>query len=390
MLRSGAKKVIKRVRTNSFVPLNQIELSQSATLHNVALVQSQHSGYGIIPVLKANAYGHGLVQIAEILNGAICSFIAVDGSFEAAAIRDITKHRILVMGYIRPENVHLLDTKRCSFVVQDIAGLQAFARLGKPIRIHLELNTGMNRLGLSEEELGDYLTTLRQSPTLTLEGIMTHLADADNELDDSYTLEQVNLFDRLVQRIFSAGFSPKFVHIAQTAGSTKIESAYANGLRLGIGLYGLNPLNINDVKYEQLATLKPVLELKSTIIKVIKLKQGDRVSYNGIFTAPSAMKIGVLPVGYYEGLPRGLSNIGLVTYSQAGVTRELGIVGRVCMNHVMINLNDSDINVGSEVTVISNNNQQPNSISQLSKEHNLFNYSLVTGLAPTIRRRIVQ
>src|SRR5215475_16609 len=104
MLRRYAKKVLKHLSTNGYRPLNRIELNANAMLHNVALIQKQHPDFEIIPVLKSNAYGHGLEQVAEILNDATCRLLAVDGYFEAARIRDITKHRILVLGYILPEN----------------------------------------------------------------------------------------------------------------------------------------------------------------------------------------------------------------------------------------------------------------------------------------------
>ncbi len=311
--------------------LNLITLSRAAALHNVELVQKQHPSFSIIPVLKANAYGHGLTQMAEILNGADIDLLAVDGYFEAAKIRHITKHQILVLGYILPNNAKLLDTKRCSFVVQDKAGLEAFGRLKKPVRVHVELNTGMNRLGLQPDELDDYLKVLKLFPKLELEGVMTHLADADNETDDSFTNSQVKLFDGLVEQILARGFKPRYVHIAQTAGSAKARSRHANALRLGIGQYGINPLGHSDKQRNQLDKLKPVLELTSTIIKTIDLKPGDRVSYNGIFTAKKPIKIGVLPLGYYEGVPRELSSTGVVT----AASRALPIVGRACINHMM-------------------------------------------------------
>lgn len=385
MLRRTAKKVVKHLHNSSYVPLNRIELSRSAVLSNVELVRIQNPGHSIIPVLKANAYGHGLVQMTELLNDIDCSFLAVDGYFEAGQIRDVTRHQILVMGYLRPENVRLVDTKKCSFVVQDIEGLVAFARLGKPVRIHLELNTGMNRLGLQPDELDEYLTTLREFPSLKLEGVMSHLADADNELDASYSEQQLNLFEQLLEQIKSRGFKPKFIHIAQTAGSVKVKSPNTNAIRLGIGLYGINPLAQKDAKYPELNQLKPVLELKSTIIKVLQLNKGDRVSYNGIFTAPKAMKIGILPLGYYEGLPRALSNVGIVLYQD----KPLKIVGRVCMNHTMIELGDNEVSVGTEVTVFSRDLAHFNSINAICQKHSLFNYGLVTGLSSSIRRVIV-
>lgn len=385
ILRKYAKKALLRLSINNYQTLNRIELSRDRTLHNFNLFKNQHPGFEIMPVLKGNAYGHGLVEIAKILNEVNCPFLTVDGYFEAPKIRDISRHRILVMGYIKPENVKLLDVKRCSFVVQDLEGLKAFGRLGKPVRIHMELNTGMNRLGLQLEEIEVYLNTLHQSPNLELEGVMTHLADADNKTNDSFTAAQVELFDRLVEKVLDAGFKPKFIHLANTAGSVKAKSRYANTKRIGIGLYGINPLNPKDSVYKDLEGLQPTLSLKSTIIKVLDLKKGAKVSYSGLFTAPKDMRIGVLPLGYYECIPRALSNKGVVTYEGA----PLPIVGRVCMNHTMIDISKVNIKVGAEVTVIDSDKSKPNSVTQISSRHQLFDYELLTSLSSNIHRKIV-
>lgn len=385
MFRSYAKKTLKRLAANDYRPLNRIELNRQAMLHNVALIQKQHAGFEIIPVLKSNAYGHGLEQVAGILNDAACHFLAVDGYFEAAKIRDITRHRILVLGYISPENTRLLDTKRCSFVVQDIQGLAAFGALGKGVGVHVELNTGFNRLGLQPHELPNYLKTLKKYPKLELEGVMTHLVDADNELDDSFDAKQQKLFDTAVAQILDAGFQPKLMHIAQTAGSAKIRSKYANAIRLGIGTYGISPLSPGDPHYADLAKLKPALELKSTIIKVIELKKGNTVSYNATFTASAPMRIGVLPLGYYEGVPRELSNRGCAMHKN----KELPIVGRVCMNHTMIDLKQTGLQVGDGVTLISSDPTAPNSIAGMQAKNGLFSYTTMTGLSGSVRREIV-
>jgi alanine racemase len=384
MLRRYAKKALHHFKDSSYTPLNRIELDRARLLHNFQYIQSKHPSDEIIPVLKGNAYGHGLEQIAEILNEAPCRMLAVDGYFEAARLRDVSKHHFLVMGYILPVNVRLLDTKRCSFVVQDIASLEAFGKLKRPVRVWLELNTGMNRMGLQPDELDTYLQTIKHYPNLELEGVMSHLADADNK-DSYFTERQIQEFDKHVQEVLSAGFEPRYISLAQTAGSTKAQSSHANAIRLGIGLYGINPLQPDDLKYQQLQVLKPVLELKSTVIKVISLQKGDKVSYNGIFTAPRNMQIGVLPLGYYEGLPRELSNVGFVTYHD----KPLPIVGRICMNHTMIDISTTDLMVGSEVTVISKNTEASSSIDKRQIEHKLFPYDELTRLSSTIRRGIV-
>ncbi len=380
-----AKLAIARLGANNYRTLNLIELDRRRFLHNFNFFKRNNPGAEVIPVLKGNAYGHGLSEVAQILNEIDCDFIAVDGYFEAAKIRDITKHQILVMGYILPANSHLLDTKKCSFVVQDIAGLRALGSLRKPVRVHMELNTGMNRMGLQPEEVDSYLAELQRHKNLQLEGVMSHLADADNVIDDSFTKKQVSLFDKLVAKIQTAGFEPKYIHIGQTAGSVKVKSSYANALRVGLGLYGINPLNSEDSHHVELVGLRPALELKSTILKILELQKGNKVSYNGIFTAPKKMKIGVLPLGYYEGVPREMSNKGIVSYRG----QELPIVGRICMNHTMVDLKDSDAQVGSEVIIVSKDKTAANSIEQITKAHNLFSYSLLTGLSSNLRRQII-
>ncbi len=385
MLKRRIKNLISNKSSNVYKTLNIIEISRSRLLFNAKYIQEMNNNFFIIPVLKANAYGHGLIQCSEILNDFDCDLVAVDGYFEATKIIDLTRHKVLVLGYINPDNFYLLDTNRCSFVVQDVDSLKRFGELNKRVNVHIEINTGMNRLGLNSDEIDDYLNELKKYPKMILEGIMTHLADADNDIDSSYSENQVEQFDEIVEKIIQAGFNPKYIHIAQTAGSVKVKSKFANSIRLGIGLYGINPLSKKDKSHNTLDSLKPILELKSTIVKKINLKKGDRVSYNGIYEAPSDMSIGVLPLGYYEGVPRDLSNKGIVEFNN----EYLGMVGRVCMNHVMINLHGINSKVGDIVTVISNDKKHQNSVMNICQTNDLFNYSFITGLSESTRRIIV-
>ncbi len=270
-------------------------------------------------------------------------------------------------------------------MVQDIAGLQAFAALRKKVRVHLELNTGMNRLGLQPEELDTWLQELRKHPTLQLEGVMSHLANSENKDGDEDNQRQVEQFDALVAHILAAGFKPELIHLAQTVGSVKTHSRYSNAMRLGVGTYGINPLDPEDRCYADFAGLQPVMELKSTIVKILTLKPGDKVSYDGTFTAPRAMRIGVLPLGYYEGIHRQLSNRGVVGF--AGAT--LPIVGSICMNYVMIDLGDSEARVMDEVTLISNDSSKPYSILGWYHEYGIPPWATYTNLSENIRRVIV-
>jgi alanine racemase len=384
MIRRYAKKLLSS-RSAKYQPFNHIELSTKAVLHNIAIMQAKNPGLQIMPVLKANAYGHGRREIAQILNDVPCRLIIVDGYYEAGKIRDISKHRLLVMSAIRPENVRLVDTKRCSFVVQDITGLRAFASLRKKVRIHLELNTGMNRLGLQPDELEAWLDELRKHPNLHLEGVMSHLANSENKDGDEDNQRQVVEFDKLMERVLEAGFRPELIHLAQTVGSVKTHSLYANAIRLGAGTYGINPLDPEDRCYKDFNDLRPVMELKSTIIKTLVLAPGDKVSYDGTFTAPKAMRIGILPLGYYEGIHRQLSNCGVIAY---GGTL-LPIIGSICMNYTMIDLTGTEAAVMDEVTLISRDGTLPCSIPGWRTHFDIPPWATYTNLSEDIRRIIV-
>jgi len=381
-IRSSIDALLRKLE-KEYVTHNRIEVSRSAILHNLNLFETMN-GQSAIPVLKGNAYGHDITLVAKALKGYKLPYIAVDGYFEALRIREVSNQPVLVMGAILPENYKHMKYDNFAFVVHDEASIKALGKTGKRIKVHLEANTGMNRYGVKPDEMLALTKLILAHKNLTLEGIMSHLADSDGK--DPVTVDTaVAQFDACVETVRKAGAKPTLFHIAQTAGSLKSQSKYANAFRLGIGLYGINPFPQNHPLRIQLRGLKPALRLVSTITKIIELKKGDKVSYNYTFTASKAMKIGVLPLGYYEGVNRALSNAGVVKLGK----RFTPIVGRVCMNHTMINLDGTTANVGDEAIVYSNNPSDKNAIDNIAHEHNLFNYSLLTSLSPDVRHVLV-
>ena len=382
-LRKEVKKLLGKFE-KSFATHNRIEVSRGALLHNAELFE-RLSGKQVIPVLKGNAYGHGIRQVAEALKGKKLAYIAVDGYFEALRVREVSKQPVLVMSAIKPENFKRLRYDNFAFVVQDAETVQALGATGKKVKVHIECNTGMNRYGASADGAVALARLIQKYKNLTLEGVMSHLADSDG--DDPATINQaVADFDACVEQIRAAGANPTILHIAQTAGSVNSTSKHANAIRLGIGLYGINPFPRRHQKNAVLKNLKPAMRLVSTITKVTQLKKGDKVSYNYTFTASKAMTIGVLPLGYYEGLSRALSNAGVVKIGN----KFTPIVGRVCMNHTIITLEGINAKVGDEVVVYSDSSKDSNAIDSIAAEHQLFNYALVTGLSSDVRRILVK
>ncbi|HKX23715.1 MAG TPA: alanine racemase [Candidatus Saccharimonadales bacterium] len=383
MLRATVNGLLKKLE-KSFAVHNRIEVSRSAILHNVDLF-ARLSGKGVIPVLKGNAYGHGIEQVASALKGRKLRYIAVDGYFEALRVRKVSRQPVLVMGAIRPENFAKLKYSGFAFAVQDAETIEALAATGKHIKVHIECNTGMNRYGARPDDAIELAKLILTKPNLQLEGIMSHLADSDGD-DPTTVAAAVEQFDETVESIRALGAEPSIIHIAQTAGSAIAESKHANALRLGIGLYGINPFAASHRLHAKLKGLRPAMRFISTVTKVTDLKKGDKVSYNYTFTAPRDVRIGVLPVGYYEGLNRALSNAGTVKVGK----HQAAIIGRVCMNHTMISLEGVSATVGDEVVVYSDDPRDPNSIDAIAAKHNLFNYNLLTALSADVRRVLVK
>lgn len=367
-----------------FATHNRIEVSKSALLHNFDLFASL-SGKQVIPVLKGNAYGHGIEQVAAALKDRKFPYIAVDGYFEALRVRKVSQQPVLIMGAIKPENFARLTYDHFAFVVQDEAAIRALGATGKKIAIHLECNTGMNRYGATIGEIEHLTRLILTYPNLRLEGGMSHLADSDGT-DQATVDEAVAKYDHCVETITETGAAPTLFHLGQTAGSLKETSAYANTMRLGIGLYGINPFAKTHPLHKKLRDLCPALNFISTITKTIDLKKGESVSYNYTFTTPKDMRIGILPAGYYEGVPRALSNTGLVSRSGS----YLPIVGRVCMNHTMISLEIDGAALDDEVVIFSANPKNKNSVDNAANNHELFNYNLLTALSPDVRRILVK
>jgi alanine racemase len=368
----------------SFAVHNRIEVSRSALLHNVDLF-AKLSGKDVIPVLKGNAYGHGIEQVATALRGRKLRYVAVDGYFEALRVRKVSRQPVLVMGAIRPENFAKLKYDHFTFVVQDAETVEALARVNKKIKVHVECNTGMNRYGAKPDAAIELARIILSRPNLELEGVMSHLADSDGD-DPTTVAAAVEQFDNTVEAIRSLGANPTVLHVAQTAGSVVAKSKCATAMRLGIGLYGINPFASSHPLHAKLRQLKPAMRFVSTITKVTALKKGEQVGYNYAYTAPRDMTIGVIPVGYYEGLNRALSNTGSVKIGQ----QQAPIVGRVCMNHTMINLDGIDVQVGDEVVVYSDDPRDANAIDAVAVAHNLFNYNLLTSLSSDVRRTLVK
>jgi alanine racemase len=371
--------------------IGTLNISAQALRHNAQalreLVGPQHAAF----VVKGNAYGHGMVDTALAIEG-LAAKLCVYALDEALELRDggITAP-ILILGPIPPERLNeamaadaelaLWDTKR---FVGDLA--QAALRGQKRARVHVKINTGLNRLGLQPGDLPDAVEAYGGMNGLEIVGIFSHLASAE-ELDSPFTMLQLERFNDAYQQaeplLAARGFTP-IRHIAASAAAMLWPQTRLDLSRFGIALYGLWPSpQTRDAMNGGKLPLQPALSYRTELVVVRTIEAGEPVGYGTTFHAPHQMHVGVIPLGYADGIPRALSNKGCVLIK--GVRAP--IIGRVAMNMCFVDLSHvPNAHVGSTVTLIGRDGAQEITADDWAEWTDTINYEIVTRLPSTLSR----
>ncbi|MCG8451837.1 MAG: alanine racemase [Spirochaetales bacterium] len=301
-------------------------------IHNLQLVRSQCPQQAICVAVKADAYGHGAIPLSQaaLQNGA--THLAVATLEEAAQLREAgLSAPILLFSLLTPEEIPEAVSLHLQPFETSARGLELYAQAsaaqGRRTGIHLKVDTGMGRIGCPPEQVAELALFIHQSPHLELAGLATHFPSADEE-DPHYTQEQVGRFQMALQSC--ASFAPQQIHAANSGAIVAHPQARFTMVRPGIMLYGYYPSH--DQKRH--LDLKPVMELRSKLVHIKRIKKGDTVSYGRSWTAPHETVIGTIPAGYADGYNRLLSNQGWVAVNG----RQCPVVGRVCMDQFMVDL----------------------------------------------------
>lgn len=375
------KNILKKILHKEYKFLNRIEISKSALENNFKYLSSLESGVSVAPVLKSNAYGHGLVEVGKIVDKLNPPFICVDSLHEAYhLLKAGVKSKILIMGYFHPDN---LKVKKLpfSYAVFDLETARIINEYQKNAEVHIKVDTGMHRLGVQVDELEKFLEKLKELRNLQVVGLMSHLASADNLQFN----KQVEQFDKAKEIIKDNDFNIKWFHLSASNGllnpkTRQIIREVSNLVRAGKAFYGLSPYGPNK-------NLQPALTFKSTIAQIKTIQKGEQVGYDGTFTANRAMKIGILAAGYNDGVDRRLSNIGFVKVKN----KFCRILGRVSMNITVIDLTAiKNISVGEEVIIISSQPSDLNSINSCAMAVDTIAHELLVHLHPSTKRVIVK
>ncbi len=349
------------------------EIDLDAITHNVKQIKDLHPTKEIFAVVKANGYGHGDVEVSKVAIEAGVSCLAVSGLEEALCLRKSgIEVPILVLGMTRLKDVPLAAENNISLTAHDEMWIEHLVSLPlkMPIKVHLKIDSGMHRLGLmSEEKVRTNFNMLKEAPMVELEGVFTHMATADT--DKEYLAYQIDNFKNLIANLDLSGV--KYVHLENTATLLQKEFDFDHGIRLGLGLYGVNPdAEFIPIDFE----LKPALKLLSNLVQVKQIKKGHKVGYGATYEATEDEWIGVVPIGYADGWTRAHQGRNVVVNGH-----ECEIIGRVCMDQLMIRL-PKPFPMGTEVTLIGDG--MP--VERVAKEIGTISYEILCLISDRVPR----
>ena len=374
------------------------EISTEALAHNYKLLVSRTPDCEHICVVKADAYGHVADICVRELLGLGCSFFAVSCIEEAIAVRKICldenkEARVLILGYTDPALAQVLSENDIIQTVLSRENAEALAYCAKEascrVRVHVAVDTGMNRIGVSacsETECitaADEIEEITKLEALTVEGMFTHFARSDEEgsvtmSSHSHTALQGRRFIKVRDRLLGKGIK-LFTHACNSAAAVRFPSFAFDAVRLGIMLYGVYPS-----RHVERIGLNPVMKLKTVVAHVHTVPAGETVSYGGTYKAQTETSVATLPIGYADGFIRAYTGAAVTVNTKNGKKRAT-VIGRVCMDQCMIDISGLDVSAGDEVVLFG---EDENDLSRLASLAGTIEYEclcLISARVPRIK-----
>ncbi len=342
-------------------------------------------GCGIIPIIKANAYSHGSVEIAQALQGCALAF-AVAEINEALLLRESgIDTPLLILGYTDPSFAELLQENH---IIQAVTDLEYARLLSEHLKrgelsVHIKLDTGMHRFGFDarKEETIEEIEAVNALPHIKIAGTFSHFAESD-DLDSDFTATQLALFEEMLQKMRNRGIDTGVTHIANSAATLCHPEAHLSAVRPGIILYGAYPSEkIKESYLSSHPPLREVMTMCARVGQVHRVEAGDAIGYSRTYTFSSPATIATVTAGYADGIPRGLSNCGRVK-----INGEIfNIVGNVCMDLLMVDITGAKnpIKAGDEVVFWGEDGINIDEYARLSGD---INYVIYTGISPRVTK----
>ena len=363
------------------------EIDVDAFAHNLRVIRDcLQPDCDIMAVVKADAYGHGAAVLAEAALAGGAAWLGVARCLEGAALRQQgIRAPILVLGPTWPEEIEALVHHRLTPTIgrcEDAEHLdREAARRRLTCPMHLKVDTSMRRYGLLPQDCAAFFGKLGDWPHLRLQGVMTHLATADAPDDGGETRRHLADFRGVLQAAAAQGIKPRYVHAAGSAGIFRYPDSHGNLVRPGISLYGSHPFPSHRV-----CELRPVMRWTTRLVRIQAVPAGTGVSYGHSFVTHRPSRLGTLPLGYADGLDRGLSNVGEVLVRG----HRAPMVGRVCMGLCVVDLTDvPQAQVGDEVVLIGAQGQDRLTVDDVAARCGRIPYEVMCAVGQQVPRRYV-
>jgi len=370
--------------------LTWVEISRRSLESNIKQFRSL-IGKDVLmcPCVKANAYGHGLVETAKIFSGSGADWLSVNALYEAKILREAgIECPIYVMGYIGLDDLEKAAELELRIVVYNKETIEKLGEIGKAVKVHIKVETGNNRQGVLMEDLLDFANSIKGFENIEIEGMATHFANIEDTTDHSYAEKQLAKFQEAAELLENAGFSVPIKHCANSAATILFKKTYFNMVRTGIANYGMWPSNETYVSYlKEIGDgfeLKPAFTWKTKIAQIKTIKAGEYIGYGCTYKTGHESKIAILPIGYYDGYDRGINGGHVLIHGKRAAIR-----GRVCMNIIMIDVTDiPEAKLEDEVILIGKDADEEISAEQFGTWAGTINYEVTTRINERIGRKI--
>ncbi|MFL1894565.1 alanine racemase [Aquimarina sp. 2-A2] len=367
----------------SSVQETTLEINLASLTHNYTYLKKQvQPGVKLLAVVKASAYGNSAAQLALHLEKIGVDYLAVAYSSEGVALREAGVQTPILVFHPQPINFEEIIAYNLEPSLYSLRILSLFTTLaiqnqltGYPV--HLKFNTGINRIGFAASEIDEVITALKETETLKVLSVFSHLAASEDLKENSYTLKQINLFKTIASNIAKGiGYQP-ILHQANTSGILNYPEAHFDMVRTGIGLYGFG----NESKFDK--NLKPIASLKSIISQIHSLQPGDSLGYNRGFVATKLTRSATIPIGHADGIGRIYGHKkGYVIINE----QRAYILGIVCMDMIMVDVTEIDCQEGDEVVIFD----ESYPANTLAEHAGTISYELITSMSSRIKRIFVE
>jgi len=391
--------MISQKSNQKVIPKTWVEISKTALSSNLDVFKRlAGKSTQVMAVVKANAYGHGSVEVARLAEKQGIKWFGVDSVQDGLALRkNGVKSHILVMGYTPPQNVEIAIDNGLSLVAYDPALLNELVKLShrgklksKTANMHLKIETGTARQGLAGKDLYRYAEKLSRVQGVKIQGCYTHFANIEDTTEHTFADEQLRRFNQECDALENRCIVPEIRHAACSAAAMLFNKTYFDMIRLGIAMYGLWPSKETKavaLRLKRPVELKSVLTWKTTVAQVKRIPRGTGVGYGLSGHATRTTLLAVLPVGYWDGYDRGLSNVGHVLIRNT----RCKILGRICMNMMMVDVTDArNVRAGDQVILLGGNKRDFISADELAGKVGTINYEIVTRINPLLPRVVVK